>query len=46
LPCPALRAGQGKNETNTLLSGQSRAKQGRAQGRAGHKKVLHDGLWY
>jgi hypothetical protein len=42
LPCPQGRAGQKK--IFDLFSGQGRARQNRAKGRAGRKKVPCDGL--
>ena len=47
-PCPAGhdRAGQGEKKMNISFSGQGCAGQGRAQGRAGLKKMTYDGLWY
>jgi len=44
LPCPALRAGQGEKKISEQGTGQDRARQSRAKGRAGQKKVPCDGL--
>ncbi len=46
LPCPALRAGQGEKKFSEQGTGQGRARQSRAKGRAGQKKVPCDGLWF